>query len=102
MSERERHLRSRLAQLVTQAALVRGNISVREKVCGKANCHCASGDKHRSVYLVASEGGKVRQLFIPASMEQQATEYTETYKRIIGLLEELSQIYRERLRKREL
>ena len=77
MSAQERELRSRLAQLLTRAAIVRGSLSVREKSCGKPTCRCARGEKHRAVYLVASEEGKLRQLFIPRSLEADARECVE-------------------------
>ncbi len=102
MEPREREIRSRLAQLLSRAALVRGSLSIREKSCGKPTCRCARGDKHRAVYLVASDGGKLRQLFIPGKLEPQARECVEAYQRMRELLEELSQIYRDKLQRREL
>ena len=102
MQAREREIRSRLAQLLSRAALVRGSLSVREKSCGKPTCRCARGDKHRAVYLAASESGKLRQLFIPGKLEPQARECVETYQRIRELLEELSQIHWNKLQRREL
>lgn len=102
MSARERELRSRLAQLLSRAALARGSLSVREKSCGKPTCRCARGEKHRAVYLVASDGGKVRQLFIPRTLEAETRECVETYQRIRELLEELSRLHWDKLQRREL
>ena len=101
MSPREREIRSRLAQLISRAAVTRGNLSEREKICGKATCRCAAGTKHQALYLVASEKGKLRQLFIPKKLESQARESVEDYQKIRELLEELSQIYWQRLKDRE-
>ena len=102
MSRQERELRSRLAQLLTRTAVVRGSLSVREKSCGKPTCRCARGEKHRAVYLVASEQGKLRQLFIPRSLEADARECVEAYQRIRELLEELSRLHWGKLKQREL
>lgn len=102
MSDRERELRSRLAQLATQVGMVRGAISEREKVCGKKNCRCAQGQKHRALYLVASEDGRPRQLFIPAKLETETRECVEAYQRIREILEELSQIHWNKLKAREI
>lgn len=102
MSARERELRSRLAQLVTQVGMVRGSVSEREKVCGKKNCRCAQGQKHRALYLVASEDGQPRQLFIPTKLETETRECVETYHRIREILEELSQIHWNKLKAREI
>jgi len=102
MTDREREFRSRLAQLVTRVAMARGSISVREKSCGKPNCKCARGEKHRALYLVASQDGKLRQLFIPTKLESQAREAVEAYQSIREILEELSQIHWEKLKRRKL
>ena len=102
MTDRERELRYRIAQLLSRSALVRGTPSEREKSCGKPNCRCARGEMHRALYLVASEDAKLRQLFIPLKMETQARECVEAYQEIRKILEELSQIYWEKLKRREL
>ncbi len=102
MGSEERELRSRLAQLLSRAALVRGSLSVREKSCGKPSCRCARGEKHRAVYLVASDEGKLRQLFVPRSLEADARECVEAYQRIRELLEELSKLHWDKLQRREL
>ena len=65
MSPRERDRRSQLAQLAHGAGLLRGTLAIRERACGKPNCKCTKGEKHVSLYLVASYEGRVRQLFIP-------------------------------------
>jgi hypothetical protein len=102
MSPRERELRSELKQLLLSMGLVRGNLSVRERTCGKASCHCMRGGaKHTAVYLVASEGGKLRQLFIPRALEPQAREWAEAYQRLRALLEELSELHWQKLQQRK-
>lgn len=101
MSTDERHLRSQLAQLVSSVGLIHATLNPREKVCGKPSCRCARGDKHRSLYLTVSDGGKTRQLFIPRSLEPQARQWVDSYQRLRQLLDELSQIYWDKLRRRE-
>ncbi len=101
MSPRERHLRSQLKQMLDGAGLLRGTLNAREKVCGKPNCRCARGEKHLSLYLVASDGGKPRQLFIPRSLEPQARQWVASYQRLRELLEELSQLHWDKLERRE-
>lgn len=104
MSPRERELRSRLAQLINSLGLglARGTLTVREKSCGKPTCHCARGEKHRAPYLTASEEGKLRQLFIPLDIEEKARDWVDNYQRIRQLLEELSQLHWDKLKRREL
>jgi hypothetical protein len=101
LSAEERALRSRLAQLVTSQGFVRGTLSVRERVCGRSNCRCASGQRHRALYLVASHDGKLQQLYVPHSLERTVEQWVATYKDLRELLEELSQRQWDKLRRRE-
>ena len=101
MSLRERELRSQLAELVAHGAFARGTLSTREKSCGRPNCRCARGEKHLAFYLVASKDGKLRQLYIPKSLEPRAREWVQTFHQIRELLEELSQLHWDRLQRRE-
>lgn len=102
MTQRERELRSRLAQLVTRYAFVRGNLSERKRKCGKKNCRCTRGEKHRALYLVASQEGSIKQLFIPRKLEEQSRDCVQEYHKIREILEELSLIHWDKLKKREI
>lgn len=101
MTPQERQLRSRLAQLISSSGLVRGSLSVHSRTCGKPNCRCARGEKHVSLYLVANKDGKLHQLFIPRSLEPKARQWVEAYQRIRELLEELSALQWDKLKRRE-
>ncbi len=97
----ERRGRSALARLVSQRGLMRGNLLERRRVCGKANCRCARGELHAGLYLVFSEGGKLRQLFVPKSWESRVRLWVQDYHEVRRLLEEVSRLYVEKLRQRE-
>lgn len=101
LSEDERRLRSRLAQLVTSYGFVRGSLSLREKSCGRPNCRCARGEKHVALYLVAREDGKLHQLFVPSELEATVREWVGTQQEIRDLLEELSRRQWAKLQRRE-
>lgn len=101
MSAQERRSRSALARLVTQRGLLRGNLLERRRVCGKPNCRCTRGELHAGLYLVFSEGGKLRQLFIPKTWESRVRLWVQDYHEIRLLLEEISRLYVEKLRQRE-
>lgn len=96
----ERDLRSRLAQLIGGNGLIRGTLTRREKVCGKANCKCARGEKHEALYLVASQGGKLRQLFVPRSQEATVRRWLEQYKQAELLLEEVCNLHWSKVQSR--
>jgi len=101
MSPRERDRRSQLAQLARGAGLLRGTLAIRERVCGKPNCKCAKGEKHASLYLVASYEGRPRQLFIPKDWEPQVRRWVKQYQQVRKLLEEISLIYWDKVKKRQ-
>jgi Family of unknown function (DUF6788) len=100
MSAAERGFRSRLAQIVSGQGLIRGTLLERTRVCGKPNCRCTRGHKHRAVYLVLSEKGKLRQLYVPADWEQRVRQWVENHRALRGLLRELSEVSWEKIRRR--
>ena len=101
MSVAERQARSALARLVTQRGLLRGNLLQRRRVCGKPTCKCARGELHASLYLVFSEGGKLRQLFVPKAWEPRVRQWVVDYHDARRLLEELSRLYLAKVRQRQ-
>ena len=101
MASSERESRSRLAQLIHDAGIIRGTLAVRSRICGKPNCRCAKGEKHVSLYLVVSEGGKYRQVFVPKDLEEVVRLWVENHQKARDLLEEISRMHYERIRKRE-
>jgi hypothetical protein len=101
MSPQERHLRSQLVQLLSGVGLLRATLNPRQRLCGKPTCRCTRGEKHSALYLMASQDGKPRQLFVPHSLEPQARQWIASYRRVQELLEELSRLYWDKLSKRE-
>lgn len=101
MPMEERKIRSELAQLIGGKGFVRGTLVVREKVCGKTNCRCARGERHIAKYLVMSDGGQKRQLFIPDEMEAKVRRWLANYREAKESLEKICNINWERLANRE-
>lgn len=94
VGERTSRLRQRLRQAAEQhqghverilgedGPLIRGSFGSRSRVCGNAGCHCARGEKHTSKYLTATDGGKVRQVHVPASDEDRVAAGVARYRRL--------------------
>jgi len=101
MSVTERRARSQLAQLLSQRGVIRGTLLVRKRKCGKPNCRCARGDGHESLFLVISENGRTRQLFVPKDWESRVRLWVEDYHRARELLEDVSRIHWDKVRKRQ-
>ncbi len=100
MSVRERHIRSELAQLLSQKAVLRGSLLLRQRVCGKPGCKCTRGEEHESLYLVMTDGGRTRQLYVPKDWESRVRRWVENHHRARQLMEEISRIYWDKVRDR--
>lgn len=100
-SGKEREFRSRITQLVQLHPLLRGSLQLRSRKCGKASCKCAQGELHTSLYLVQSQSGKYRQLFIPKQLEEKARQAVTDYQAMQQLIEELSELEWQRLKDRQ-
>jgi len=61
--------------------LIRGSFGTRARVCGAAGCRCARGKLHESKYLTASDGGRVRQVHVPAADEVRVAAGAQRYRR---------------------
>jgi len=101
MTRKERESRSQLKSYISWKELIRGTLTVRERVCGKPRCRCLRGQKHIALYLTRGKGGKMEQLYIPAEKEEMVREWVKNYRTVKGLLEEISSSYWERLRKKD-
>ena len=100
MTAAERHARSQLAQVVSQRGVIRGTLLLRKRKCGKANCRCARGEGHESLFLVISENGRTRQFFVPKDWESRVRQWVADYHHVRNLLEDISRIFWDKLRHR--
>lgn len=99
-SAARRRIRSRLAQLMTGEDWLRATLTERARRCGKANCHCAKGEPHVSLYLVQSREGKTHQLFVPKEWEARVRAWVKCWQDIHAMLEEESQEQWRRIEER--
>ena|ERR1700685_3020802 len=92
-----------LHQLPPLQRLLRGSLIERYKPCGKAGCKCARGLGHGpKYYLSVSYPGRRPQMdYVPQDSQRQVTESLAHYHRLREILEEICQINRELLRRRE-
>jgi hypothetical protein len=101
-------LRQRKASIVHQIAvhsdLMRASLVERYGECGKPNCRCHQGEKHGPFYYLTQclAAGHVKKFLLKGPEQQQRarqgiTHFNELYE----LLEELSQINGELLRREE-
>jgi hypothetical protein len=88
----ERHQEQVERLLAEKGPLIRGSFGTRSRVCGNPGCHCAQGEKHTSRYLTATDGGKVRQVHVPAGEEDQVAAGVARYRRFWRMRKRLVEI----------
>lgn len=85
--------------LAERGPLLRGNVAERARVCGHANCRCATqGELHVSPYLSLAVGGTTRQIHLPAADVQQVQDKTDRYRRFRQARARLVQLAAEQIR----
>ena len=92
-----------LRQLPPLKAILRGSLIERYKRCGKPGCKCAEGPGHGPKYYlsVSYPGARPQMDYVPQELHNQVTEFLANYHRTREILEEISEINHELLRRRE-
>ena len=92
-----------LRQLPPLQAILRGSLIERYKRCGKPGCKCAEGPGHGPKYYlsVSRPGSRPQMDYVPQEVHAQAAEFVANYHRAREILEAISEINRELLRRRE-
>jgi hypothetical protein len=98
-----RRRKTLLHKLPPLEAIVRGSLIERYKRCGKPGCKCADGPGHGpKYYLSVSKPGSTPQMdYVPQHSKEKVEEYLANHRKIKAILEELCEISRELLRRRE-
>jgi hypothetical protein len=100
-------LRRRRKQLLRQLPplefLLRGSLIERYKRCGKPGCKCANGPGHGPKYYlsVSYPGLRPQMDYVPQAAHPETAECLANYHRLREILEEICEINRELLRRRE-
>ncbi len=100
LKRRRKQLLRKLPPLDT---VLRGSLIERYKRCGNPRCKCANGPGHGpKYYLSVSHAGQSPQMdYVPQAQHAVVSEYLDNYSRVREILEEISQINHELLRRRQ-
>lgn len=80
--------------------VIKGSLVWLKRVCGKSGCHCYQGKKHVSLYLSRSVKGRTTMTYIPHRYEDVVKDAVSEYKRILKVLDELSEANLGAIKKR--
>jgi hypothetical protein len=99
----KRRRKQLLRKLPPLESVLRGSLIERYKRCGKPGCKCAQGPGHGpKFYLSVSYPGRAPQMdYVPQADYAQISGFVANYYRVREILEEISEINRELLRRRE-
>src|ERR1019366_4225283 len=92
-----------LRRLPPLQAILRGSLIERYKRCGKPGCKCAQGPGHGPKYYlsVSFPGRRPQKDYVPQKPYAHASEFLANYHHARQILEEICEINRELLRRRE-
>ena len=102
-SELKRRRRQLLRKLPSLEEVLRGSLVERYLRCGNPNCKCANGPGHGPKYYlsVSYPGRSPRMDYIRQAEFERVSEHLANYTQIREILEQISQINHELLRRRE-
>lgn len=92
-----RSARSKATKLIQDSPFVLGSLVEMSNTCGKPNCKCTRGDKHKSWCLAVRDRGKRKMLHIPHKLEDEVFNWVDTYQELWKQMETISEANVERI-----
>ena len=84
--------------LVGLGPLMRGSVVELATTCGNPNCRCTRGHKHKKLFYSMSRKGKTTLVYLGKSRAPLARQYSDNYKRLLEIVEEMTTINMQLLR----
>lgn len=102
LSQRERETIAKLHQLLSKPGLLRASFVQMRRRCGKEACHCGTHRKHwhESAYVIQRHQGKPRMKHLRTGQEPEVRRWVERYHQAKTLLNRVSDLYWQELKKR--
>lgn len=97
LSQKERSARSKAAKLIHDSPFIAGSLVEMANTCGKPNCKCTKGEKHKSWCLAVRHQGKRKMIHIPHELEHSVFQCVNTYQNLWKQMETISQASVERI-----
>lgn len=95
--QKERSARSKATQLIHSSPLILGSLVEMANTCGKPNCKCTKGEKHKSWCLAIRHKGKRKMIHVPRDHEDAVFEGVRAYQELWKQLETISEVAVERI-----
>lgn len=72
--------------------VIRGSIVAMERACGKKNCRCLKGRKHKSLYISQYHKGAGRMVYIPKANEEKVLRLVKNYQLLKSVIHKASEL----------
>ena len=89
---------ARVKKLAQAGPLMAGSLVRIAKHCGRAGCHCQTGQKHVGWYLTRSVNGKTQTTYVPQEMREEVHGWIQEHRRVKQLIQEISELNRALIR----
>ena len=90
-SQKERSARSKAAKLIHDKPFIVGSVVEMANTCGKPNCKCTRGEKHKSWCIAVRYQGKRKMIHIPRESEKAVFDSVKSYQELWEQIDIISQ-----------
>ncbi len=90
-----------LRQVFKSTDMMKGSLAESSRSCGKKGCKCQRGELHHGYYFSFSVKSKAKMIYVPKKSYEQVKKLLNNWKHHKDLIEELTDINAELIRKRQ-
>jgi hypothetical protein len=87
-----RHLAARIKEFKLNGPLVAASLVAFRRKCGRAGCHCQSGEGHLAHHLTYKIKGKTRSVYVPQDLLPEVQLWVREHQRIKPLMRHISNL----------
>ena len=87
-----RHLSARIREFKLNCPFVAASLVAFRRKCGRAGCHCQSGEGHLAHHLTYKVKGKTRSVYVPQDLLPEVQLWVREHKRIKPLMRHISNL----------
>lgn len=87
-----------LETLSARIPVIDGSLAEVKATCGKPNCKCASGEKHKSYKLIKKVQGKSKTTHIPRELVEEVKTWVAENRRLKEVMKEIASLSEQIIR----
>lgn len=100
-SRAERGRDRRMQKILDFREFLKGSLVETEVRCGKPNCRCARGQRHRVLHLSYSQGGRTKRVYVPRPLANEVRKWIANRKKLMSVLDEVLELNVKLLKEKE-